>query len=315
MPLELIIKRIEDANSRIRVLHLTTTDNRELPAYTAGAHIDVDLGSLGTRSYSLIDFVVPPQYFSTYQIAIQRENEGQGGSKAMHEFSIGDVIYSSEPKNDFELISDDAPVVLLAGGIGVTPLISMAATLLYTQRDFEFHYSARNKEAMAFEDKLSGLFSSQLSLYLDDRNPLVLDALFSSLKPSSQIYLCGPAGLIEAARTAASSAGIHPDNVHIELFSTPDTLTGDQPFEVELQSSGQVFTVPVGKSIIDVLEAAGIDVMFDCQRGDCGICQTEVISGTPDHRDVVLTEAERDSGTVMQICVSRALSDRLVLDL
>lgn len=315
MPLELIIREIEEASERVRLLHLALPDNSALPVYTAGAHIDVVLDGIGTRSYSLIDFETPATNPLSYHIAVQREDDGLGGSKAMHELAIGDVLHASEPKNSFELVSDEAPVVLLAGGIGVTPLISMASSLRRDQRLFEFHYSARSHEAMAFASRLSTAHPAQLSLYLDDENALSLDKLFESIKPSSQLYICGPAAMIEAARNAALAVSIPANNIHVELFSTPVSDEGDQPFEVELQSTGQVFTVPAGQTILDVLEAADVDVMFDCQRGDCGICQTGVISGTPDHRDVVLSVEERESGEVMQICVSRAFSDRLVLDL
>ena len=121
--------------------------------------------------------------------------------------------------------------------------------------------------------------------------------------------------MIDAARSAAQAAGLSNDNIYVELFSTTGTAGDDTPFEVEIKETGEVFVIPVGKTIIEVLEDAGKDLMYDCQRGDCGICQTDVISGEPDHRDVVLSEAERASGEVMQICVSRAKSSRLVLDI
>jgi vanillate O-demethylase ferredoxin subunit len=135
------------------------------------------------------------------------------------------------------------------------------------------------------------------------------------LTPDTHIYLCGPKGMIDAARTAAVSEGHPEDQIHIELFTSAATAEGDTAFEVEIADTGAVYTIPPGKTIIDVLEDEGMDLIYDCQRGDCGICQTDVISGTPDHRDVVLSDAEKASGKVMQICVSRAKSDRLVLDL
>ncbi|OED36961.1 ferredoxin [Chromatiales bacterium (ex Bugula neritina AB1)] len=316
VPLELIINRIENENAGIRVLYLTAADGSDLPAYTPGAHIDVALDGIGTRSYSLIDFSPPMDPPFCYCIAVQREDAGQGGSVAMHQYQFGDIITATEPCNDFELRQTcESPVILVAGGIGVTPLISMATKLQESAVEFQFHYSGRNAAVTAFRKVLEEQFGEQLFLYLDDENPVLLDAVFSSSEKPADVYICGPAGMIEATREAALAAGVSADAIHVELFSTPVTASADEAFEVEIQSTGQVYTIPVGKSIIDVLEDEGLDLVFDCQRGDCGICQTDVISGTPDHRDVVLSEAEKASGKVMQICVSRARSERLVLDL
>ncbi len=296
-------------------MYLSAADGSDLPGYTPGAHIDVEIDGIGTRSYSLIDFSTPLDSPNCYCIAVQREDDGQGGSRAMHQFEFGDVMVASTPKNDFELTTSDSPVILLAGGIGVTPLISMATLLQDTGAAFQFHYSGRNADSIAFRKVLDEQHSEQLSVYLDDQNPLSLNALFSSADASSVVYICGPRGMIDAAREAAAANGISADNIHIELFASAETQTGDTGFEVEIQSTGQVYEVPPGQTIIDVLEAADIDLVYDCQRGDCGICQTDVISGTPDHRDVVLSDDERASGKVMQICVSRAKTARLVLDL
>ncbi|MEO9631019.1 MAG: iron-sulfur cluster-binding domain-containing protein, partial [Sulfitobacter sp.] len=159
-------------------------------------------------------------------------------------------------------------------------------------------------------------FGDALHLHCDDDDSaLNLDAVIASAGGDAHFYVCGPKGLIDAVKAKAEAAGIAPDHIHFELFDAPQEQQGDSAFEVEVASSGEVFTIPPGQSIIDVLEAGGVDVMYDCQRGDCGICQCDVISGTPDHRDVVLSEAERAAGNVMQICVSRAKSPRLVLDI
>ena len=138
--------------------------------------------------------------------------------------------------------------------------------------------------------------------------------LIASADPTAHVYVCGPKPMIDATRAAMDTAG-RADLFHAELFENASHQSGDKPFEVEVASTGQIFTIPADKTIIEVLEAGGMDLVFDCQRGDCGICQTDVLEGTPDHRDVVLSKAERDSGKVMQICVSRALSARLKLDL
>ena len=307
------IDAITDATQTVRVFTLSATDDKPLPPYTAGAHIDVDLGDAGTRSYSLIDW---PNQTNTqvYTIAVQREESGTGGSKAMHALNVGDTIKVSNPANDFELTK--APnTLLLAGGIGITPMISMATALAKESANFTLHYAARTADVMAFRTPLVDAFKTNLTFHFDDQTPLSLPALMQAQSPDTHVYICGPKGMIDAARTAATDAGLPDSQIHIELFSSPDAQTGDTSFEVEIKDTGAVYTVPPGKTIIEVLEEEGVELMYDCQRGDCGICQTDVIEGTPDHRDVVLSQADKDAGNVMQICVSRAKSARLVLDL
>lgn len=309
--LRLTIAQKIAVTKRISEFNLISEDGMPLPGYTPGAHIDVSTGA-GSRSYSLIDW--PGETDATYRIAVQREDAGEGGSVAMHDLPEGAVIEVVEPKNDFELIETDKPVALLAGGIGVTPLISMATKLKAANRAFRFDYSGRSAESMAYLARLKDEFGDNFHAHFDDSSPLDLSALMAGVSGHA-LYICGPKGMIEAARTAAEAAGISPDDIHVELFSTARSAGSDSAFEVEIASSGQVILVPADKTIVEALEDAGLDPLYDCQRGDCGICQTTVVSGTPDHRDVVLSQAERDSGTVMQICVSRALSERLVLDL
>ena len=314
MTLKLELETTEDISDRVRRFTFVSADGSALPAYSAGAHLDFDLGGL-TRSYSLVDFTPPEVTPAAYRIAVQREDGGDGGSRAMHALTPGARLSASAPKNDFALHDGPAPALLIAGGIGVTPIISFATELTRRGTPFAFHYATRTEALCTFRAALQTSFGDALSLWFDDTNPIDLAALVNAAPTGAHVYCCGPKGMIEAVRERAEAAGIPKDHIHFELFTSPASHDGDQPFEVELASSGQVFTIPADKTIIEVLEAEGVDVMYDCQRGDCGICQTEVISGTPDHRDVVLSEAERSSGKVMQICVSRAKSDRLVLDL
>ncbi|MCR9134783.1 MAG: PDR/VanB family oxidoreductase [Alphaproteobacteria bacterium] len=309
---KLTLQQIVDATPAIRELQFGAADGSALPDYTPGAHLDFDLGAAGTRSYSLIDWP-GDRDLATYRIAVQKEDAGQGGSLAMHALQVGDQVSATSPSNDFELIPGETPVLLLAGGIGVTPLISMATALLAQGRKFAFHYAGRSEAVMGFTESLCSHFQNHLSLHFDDVEPLDLTSLMADQPEGIQLYICGPKGMIDAARASAEAAGI--SDIHVELFSTPEPAGDETSFEVEIHDTGQVFTIPADKTIIEVLEEAGVDIMYDCQRGDCGICQTDVISGEPDHRDVVLTDAERESGKIMQICVSRARSARLVLDL
>ncbi|MBL4600765.1 MAG: oxidoreductase [Rhizobiaceae bacterium] len=315
MSVNLVVKNVSQVTDRIRQIEFADVMDLSLPSYSAGAHVDFDLGELGSRSYSLIDWAQPAEKPKTYTIAVQREESGLGGSMKMHELSVGLNITCSNPSNDFELADIDAPSLLLAGGIGITPIISMMAKLNSQGRSYKGIYTGRSQDFMAFLPQLQNSFGENLELFFDDQKPLDLQTLFKDIDPATQCYLCGPKGMIEVAKSAALTNGLADKNIHFELFAAPEAQSDDQPFEVELSSTGQVFTIPVGQTIIEVLEEAGVDVMFDCQRGDCGICQTEVISGTPDHRDVVLSKDEQAAGNVMQICVSRAKSARLVLDI
>lgn len=308
--MKLILEYAHAETDLIRVMRFRSDST--LPDYSAGAHIEFDLGDAGKPCYSLVDW---PDACDDYTIAVQREEAGDGGSKAMHRLSVGQVVEVALPKNNFELIGGDEPILLLAGGIGITPLISMATQLQNQGRAFELHYSARNATRMAFAETLEKAFDQSVFLYYDDANPLDLVTLMNTQAVNTVVYLCGPRGMIDAARNTAIEAGIDEASIHIELFSSAETQDGDTAFEVEVSNTGQIINVAANQSIIEALESAGIDVMYDCQRGDCGICQCDVISGTPDHRDVVLSDEEKASGKVMQICVSRAKTPRLVIDI
>ena len=315
MAQKLKVESIGHVSDRVCRLTLVSADGAPLEGYEAGAHLDFELDGGMTRSYSLVDFATPARMPDNYTIAVQREDDGEGGSLAMHGLKPGDILSATAPKNDFRLHDGEAPAVLIAGGIGVTPIISFATELTRRGTDFAFHYATRSADLCTFRTELQGHFAGALSLWHDDSNPIDLGTIVDGMVEGAHVYCCGPKGMIEAVRERAEAAGIAKDHVHFELFSSPDSHAGDQQFEVEISDTGQVFTIPAGKTIIEVLEDEGVDVMYDCQRGDCGICQTDVISGEPDHRDVVLSDAERASGKVMQICVSRAKSARLVLDI
>ncbi len=307
------IQEISDLTGRIKSIRLAPLPGKTLPIAPPGAHIQMQLPDGITRDYSLVSFDGEAGQPDSYTLAVQLEPEGQGGSRYMHQLAVGDRVSFAPPKNGFPL--EIAPAVFLAGGIGVTPLISMAAALKAENQPFTFHYTGRSASVMAYAAEVRACFNAVLHCDDDPQTALDLAALVQTITPEQHLYLCGPRGMIEAAKTAAEQAGIPPERIHFELFDSAAAESGDTAFELEISSSGEVFTIPPDKTIVQVLEAAGVDVMYDCQRGDCGICQVDVISGTPDHRDVVLSETERDSGKVMQICVSRAKSPRLVLDI
>ena len=311
--MDLILTEASAETDAIRLMRFQAADGTALPGYTAGAHVTFDLGAPGTRSYSLVDWNGDAAAPAHYTFAVQREAQGQGGSQAMHALQVGARITAMPPKNDFP-VDVTAPALLIAGGIGITPLITMAAQLNAKGQSFALHYAARSRAVAGFLTPLADKFGARFHSHFDDEDPIDLIALCRAAASETHLYVCGPKGMIEATKANAAAAGLAPDHIHFELFATPEAEDGDQPFEVEI-ADGSVHTIPPGQSIIEVLEAAGVDLIYDCQRGDCGICQTDVLDGDPDHRDVVLSDAEKASGSVMQICVSRAKSARLKLDL
>ena len=307
-----VVVEVTQLTDRVSSLTIAAIDGAMLPHWAAGAHVEFDVID-GMRAYSLVSFAPVRDAPTTYQIAVQREEDGKGGSKAMHALTVGSAVSFGSPKNDF-CVKTDAPAVFLAGGIGVTPLISMAAAVHAAGQEFAFHYSGRSAGVMAYTATLSEQWGNAFHLHCDDsETALDLNALVASVG-NAHLYVCGPRGLLDAVRDKAEVANIPTERVHFELFEAASAQVDDNAFEVQI-NDGSVFTIPPDKSIIDVLEENDVDVMYDCQRGDCGICQCDVLEGTPDHRDVVLSEAERDAGDVIQICVSRAKSARLVLDI
>jgi ferredoxin-NADP reductase len=313
--LDLTVHAADPVADLIRRVTLVS-DGAPLPGWTPGAHVEVVLPDGSTRAYSLVDATGGWDAPAAYVLGVRLDARGQGGSRHIHALRPGDPVRLHPPKNGFALDASDAPVLLVAGGIGVTPLVSMAAALAQGRRDWRMIYAARSRSALAFEADLRALAGDRLALHLDDEGggPADLGPAIRAAAPGTHLYVCGPRPMIEAARAHAEAAGFPADRIHFELFESAAPQSGDQPFEVQI-NDGRVFTVPPGQGIIDVLEAAGVDLIHDCRRGDCGICRVDVRAGVPDHRDVVLTQAERASGTVMQICVSRAKGGRLVLDI
>ncbi len=319
---DLLIQEIRDVSPLIREFVLTANTNTALPPIQPGAHLQVQIPELNDhRCYSLI--VTEPDYNwhaspQQYRLGVRLEENSKGGSLFMHQRQVGDVLTVKGPVNDFPLAEaqpDEKPIVLIAGGIGITPIASMAHALTQQGRSCTLHYSARSTEQLAFADELRSLLGEQLHCYTNDHHALDLSTLFDGLSPDQHIYVCGPQGMIDAVIALAKDRGWPRCHIHFELFITAAPVAGDQPFEVELRQSGLSFVVPADKTIIDVLEEAGEDPMYDCKRGECGVCTVDVLEGIPDHRDYFLTDKEKASGKVMQICISRAKSQKLVLDM
>jgi vanillate O-demethylase ferredoxin subunit len=323
--LQLRVAEARQLNPLIRLLRLRADDGRALPGFAAGAHIRVQVsfadGQTDWRHYSLINFDTARNATNAptdYVIAVRKEADGRGGSRFMHErLNEGDTLAVEAPKNDFPLHTGPGGTVLVAGGIGVTPLASMAARRRAEAAPVRLHYAGRSRELMAFLPELEALLGDDLRVHADAEAgaPLDIDALLDSVPAGDRLYVCGPKVMLDAVLARTQARGWEHDRVHFELFTEPVAEEGDQPFEVELAQSGQRFTVPADQSILDCLIENGCDPMFDCKRGECGVCAVPVIDGEIDHRDYVLTAREKAEGNVMQVCISRAKGARLVLDM
>jgi len=323
---ELRVAEARSLNPLIRLLRLEPADGAVLPGFTAGAHIRVQVtlpdGAKDWRHYSLINPHATPgstEAPSDYVIAVRREDTGRGGSRFMHAgLQVGDALTVEAPKNDFPLHAGGARAVLVAGGIGVTPLLSMAAHRRAEGAAVAMHYAGRSRALMAFLPELEALLGDALSVHADDEagRPLDIGALLDGCAPDDRLYVCGPKVMLDAVLAACQARGWNThERVHFELFTTPEVEVGDQPIELVLAQSGQTYTVAADQTILDCLIDNGCDPLFDCKRGECGVCATPVLEGEIDHRDYVLTAREKAEGNVMQICISRCKGRRLVLDI
>ncbi|MGZ3275651.1 MAG: PDR/VanB family oxidoreductase, partial [Caulobacteraceae bacterium] len=234
---------------------------------------------------------------------------------------VGRTLRVSEPRNHFALEPSARRTVLIAGGIGITPLLCMAERLSHAGEPFELHYAARSPERAPFLERIgASAFADRAKVYFSegpDASRLDLEAVLADPAPGSHLYVCGPARLIEAAMAAAEARGWPGSRVHREYFAPPEreAQAPSEAFEVEIASSGQVLAVPADKTVTQVLAEHGIEVATSCEQGVCGTCVTRVLEGVPDHRDFFLTAQEQAANDQITLCCSRARTSRLVLDL
>lgn len=313
------VERRDNEAEGICSYELVSVDGTPLPAFTAGAHIDVHIDVQGApglvRQYSLCN---PPHERHRYVIGVLRDPGSRGGSQAMHDQIVaGAKLTISAPRNHFPLV--EAPrSVLLAGGIGITPLLAMAETLSAQGVQFALHYCTRSPERTAFRDRLlSAPYAAQVRFHHDNVQPLDLPALLAGLERDTHIYFCGPAGFISHVKASAAALDWPEDQLHLEYFGADAAapVEGDQPFEVKLKSSGKCYTIPPGATVLRVLSDAGVFVPASCEQGVCGTCLTRVLEGVPDHRDLYLTEAEQAANDLFAPCCSRSKTASLLLDL
>ncbi|WP_269506982.1 PDR/VanB family oxidoreductase [Burkholderia sp. IMCC1007] len=313
-PVRVAAKALEARN--IYSFELIALDGGELPSFSAGAHIDVHLPTGLVRQYSLCN---NPAESHRYQIAVLRDANSRGGSVGMHALEVGQIVDISEPRNHFPL-ADDAPhSLLLAGGIGITPLLSMAEYLSSQDKSFELHYCTRSDDCTAFVARLrSASFAASVHLHYDDSPSRKLDlmALLERGRPSAHLYVCGPAGFMDWALDSARTAGWPEERLHREYFAaTPKNTSGDGSFDVEIASTGQVIRIAADQTVIAALSVHGISVPTSCEQGVCGACLTRILDGIPEHRDMFLTAEERAQANQFTPCCSRSRSPKLVLDL
>lgn len=302
----------------IAQFELVHPDGAALPPFSAGAHVEVLLPGGFQRSYSLCN---KPDETRRYLLGVLRDAQSRGGSQSMHErVAVGDTLRISAPRNHFPLVASARRSLLLAGGIGITPLLSMAWQLAGQGADFALHYCTRSAAHAGFAAILDqSPFADKVQHHLDDgpdHQKISLPALLSKPEPHTHVYVCGPQGFIDAVLGAAGQAGWAHEQLHKELFSAEVVHeAGDGAFEVEIAGSGQVVQVGSQQTVVQALAAAGVDIAVSCEQGICGTCLTRVVSGTPLHRDQYLTEEEQAANDQFTPCCSRATSARLVIDL
>ncbi|WP_236796142.1 PDR/VanB family oxidoreductase [Amycolatopsis sp. GM8] len=278
-----------------------------LPPWTPGAHVDVLLPGGLERQYSLCG---DPANRDSYRIAVLREQPSRGGSAHLHdEVKPGSILEIREPRNNFPLTEAES-YVLIAGGIGITPLLPMIRELDGRGAAWQLHYGGRQRARMAFAAELAA-YGEKVSWYPEDECGLIpLEQILGQVTQGTLVYCCGPEPLLAAVEQRAEPAILRTERFHPKEIETGP----DRPLTVELALSGQTVEVPAHMSILDALERAGADVPSSCREGTCATCETTVLEGEIDHRDSVLTPEEQESGRTMLICVSRARADRLVLD-
>ena len=311
--LRLRVARREVVADGVVTLDLRKPSGGDLPAWAPGAHIDLELGPDLVRQYSLCG---DPADSTVWRVGVLREPERRGGSQYVHdELREGDLVQVRGPRNHFPL--EPSPrYVFVAGGIGITPILPMAAAATAAGAEWEMHYGGRTLSSMAFRAQLTDSYGGRVAVHPQDEQGLLdLDAILGTPQPDTLVYCCGPEPLLQAveARCASWPGG----SLHLERFAPKE---GGQPvldeaFDVELARSKVTLSVPADASILNLLEVAGVPVLSACREGTCGTCEVPVIAGRVDHRDSLLTPEEQAANNTMFVCVSRAACPRLVLDL
>jgi vanillate O-demethylase ferredoxin subunit len=311
-----VLRKVQEAQD-IASFELARSDGGHLPAFSAGSHIDVHLPGNLVRQYSLCNHEGEQH---RYRIAVLRDPATRGGSANMHdEVREGDLLQISEPRNHFPLVHAQR-TVLLAGGIGITPLLCMAQRLAAIGADFTLHYCTRSAARTAFRDEIAAsAFADRVQFHFDDAGDaqkLQLAPALGQPNAGTHVYVCGPTGFIDAMVSGAKAAGFTPEQIHVEYFgATAQDTAGDRAFDVRIASTGQLVNVGAQQTVVQALAGAGIEILTSCEQGVCGTCITRVLDGQCDHRDLYFTDEEKAKHDQFTPCCSRATSQVLVLDL
>lgn len=310
--LELRVHDREEVAGEVIMLALEHASGQELPTWEPGAHIGLELTAGMTREYSLCG---DPRDHQTWKIAVLREPDGRGGSRFIHEhLAVGSTVMAHGPTNHFRL-EPASQYLFIAGGIGITPILPMVASVERAGSKWSLLYGGRSRSSMAFLDQLSAYQDCVIVHPEDDGGLLDLEGALAEADEMTLVYCCGPEALLNAVADLCESLPV--GGLHVERFTAGilEEPVRSGSFVVELAKSGLSLSVPPDRSVLDVVEEAGIGVVSSCAEGTCGTCEVPVLEGQPDHRDFVLSEVEREANDCMMICVSRSISERLVLDL
>lgn len=315
--LKVKISAKEKVATNITTFELIHLAGEKLPGFTAGSHIDVHVSNQIVRQYSLCN---NPSETHRYLIGVLRDPNSRGGSIAMHDqLKVGDIVEISYPRNLFELAKESSNSILLAGGIGVTPILCMAEYLTNSNNEFEMHYCTRSKEQTAFLEKISNSnYSSKVNFHFDDgdnEQRINLSKVLANPSSGTHVYICGPKGFLDAALNAAKKMGWTSEQIHYEYFSaTPIPTESNESFTVKLARSGKTVEVAANQTITQALAAAGMDIPTSCEQGICGTCLVKVIEGIPDHKDLFMTDEEHALNDQFTPCCSRSKTPQLVID-
>lgn len=312
-----VVQRRELQAQAVAVLTLADPDGAPLPPFKAGAHIDVHLPGGLIRQYSLCG---DPRGAATYRLAVLKDPASRGGSVIVHAcLTQGARLGISAPRNHFPLDAGASYSVLVGGGIGITPMITMAWELHGAGRPFELHYSARSRAQAALVDELAAVpWAERVTLHVSDEGSrLVPQAMLTRAPSGCHLYVCGPSGFMDWVMDEARATGLASSQIHREYFAAPITAASAAPatsFELVAKASGKTVKVAADQTIVAALRTVGIDVPVSCEEGVCGTCLCTVLDGEPDHRDAYLTDEERAANDQILVCCSRSRSARLVLD-
>ncbi|RXZ42048.1 PDR/VanB family oxidoreductase [Crenobacter cavernae] len=309
------VTAIDEVTPLIKRFTLEATNGENLPAFTGGSHVIVQMQDGAKRHSNAYSLMSSPRDLSCYQIGVRREEQSKGGSAFMHDkVAVGDTLTISTPNNLFALSDTGSKHVLIAGGIGITPFVSQMAELAERGADYELHYSFRSFEHGAFAGELAaGAHGERCRFYVNSEGtPLNVDALVDKTTKDGHVYVCGPRPLIDAVISACRRRGLAEEQIHWEQFAAAPQTGG--AFTVVLAKSGRELQVEEGGSILKAIEST-VSVECLCREGVCGTCETKILEGEAEHFDQYLSDAEKAAQQTMMICVSRAKGARIVLDL